>query len=206
GLPGGQVDQRRRPAGRIRHRARHPRVPGRRPEGRQDRVPDGRPDAQQDLRHRPARRSHERGVVQLSARLLALALLVFGVARAEAASSQLALARAHYAHSQWQKVIDTLEPVLSPQALINDAEELKEAHYLLGSAYFFAKKKDKAKQEFQALLFLDPSREFDPANDDPNVLDFFNTLKASLKEQADRIKRERDREAALRQQVPKEVV
>src|SRR5262249_2528022 len=105
--------------------------------------------------HGPGRRADGRGDVPLIARLALLAVLLHAVP-AGAASAQLALARSQFAHGEYRKVVDTLEHELYPQAHITDEEELKEARYLLGTAQFFLDHRDKAREEFTKLLYLDP--------------------------------------------------
>jgi hypothetical protein len=101
---------------------------------------------------------------------------------APAASFQLARARAEFERGEYQRVADTLAPELYPKNKIPTVGELKEAHYLLGSSYFFLNRQDLARQEFTALLFLDPAHELDPAVDPPRVYAFFQTLKHELAE------------------------
>jgi hypothetical protein len=145
--------------------------------------------------------------VRLTARFLVVLALLGMAAPADAASSaQLALARSQFAHGEYKKVVDTLEPALYPLAHISDEDELKEAHYLLGTSYFFLDRQEPARQEFTALLFLDPSRELDPAADDPRVYQFFTKLKSGLKEKLDWINQQKKREEAERSRPSREVV
>ena len=119
---------------------------------------------------------------------IVLALLVWSAlaptasAAPPAASFQLARARAEFERGEYQRVVTALVPELYPKNNISNIAELKEAHYLLGSSYFFLNRQDLARQEFTALLFLDPGHELDPAIDPPRVYAFFQTLKRELAE------------------------
>jgi hypothetical protein len=143
--------------------------------------------------------------VPLIARLALLAVLLHAVP-AGAASAQLALARSQFAHGEYKKVIDTLEHELYPQARISDEEELKEAHYLLGTANFFVDHRDKARREFSALLYLDPGRELDPLVTDPNVYKFFNEIKNENRQKLEEMNRIKQREAEEKKKPSKEIV
>lgn len=127
-----------------------------------------------------------RRVVSAAAIVLGLFVLVFPTpptsAAPPAASFQLARARAEFERGEYQRVADTLAPELYPKNKIPTVTELKEAHYLLGSSYFYLNRQDLARQEFTALLFLDPAHELDPAIDPPRVYAFFQTLKHELAE------------------------
>jgi hypothetical protein len=107
-------------------------------------------------------------------------VLAAGAALAAPASFQLARARAEFERGEYQRVVDTLAPELYPKLKITNTDELKDAHYLLGSAYFFLNRTELARQEFTALLFIDPARDLDPATDPPRVYAFYQTLKREL--------------------------
>lgn len=122
----------------------------------------------------------------LTVTFIVFALLVTASGAAGAAPSpsfQLARARAEFERGDYQKVAVSLAPELYPKNKIMNIDELKEAHYLLGCSYFFLNRQDLARQEFTALLFLDPAHDLDPAIDPPSVYAFFQTLKANLAQQ-----------------------
>jgi hypothetical protein len=143
--------------------------------------------------------------VPLTGRLALLALLLWA-APAGAASTQLALARSQFVHGEFRKVVDTLEHELYPQAHISDEEELKEAHLLLATSYFFLDNRDKARQEFSALLFLDPGRELDPVVTNPNVYEFFTKIKDEKRQKLEEVNKIRQREAQEKNKPSREVV
>lgn len=141
----------------------------------------------------------------LIARLALLAVLLHAVP-AGAASAQLALARSQFAHGEYRKVVDTLEHELYPQAHITDEEELKEARYLLGTAQFFLDHRDKAREEFTKLLYLDPGRELDPLVTDPNVYKFFNEIKNDKRQKLEELNRIKQKELEDKKKPSKEIV
>ena len=128
-------------------------------------------------------RQHVISVAAFLVALVALCALGNGAAGATPpATFQLARARAEFERGEYQRVVDSLAPEIYPKNKIANAEELKEAHYLLGSSYFFLGRQELARQEFTALLFLDPGHDLDPAIDPPRIYAFFQTLKHDLAE------------------------
>lgn len=112
-------------------------------------------------------------------------------AHAAPAGALLERARAQFVRGEYQRVIDTLTPELYPTAKITDIEELKEAHYLIGSAHFFLKHRDLSRQEFVALLFLDPQRELNRAVDEPLMVEFFKSIKDELHDKLEELTRQK---------------
>ncbi len=129
-------------------------------------------------------------------RLIPLWLLLLAGAAAANPTQELALARSQFERGQYQKVVDALAPQLYPRALLRDDDELKEAHYLLGAAQFFLDRRDKARQEFIALLYLDPKKELDPAVESPEVYAFFEGVKGELRQKLEELKREKEKAEA----------
>jgi hypothetical protein len=121
-------------------------------------------------------------------------------------SQDLARARSQFERGQYQKVVDALAPQLYPRALLREEDELKEAHYLLGVAQFFLDRRDKARQEFVALLYLDPRKELDPAVESPEVYAFFEGVKGELKLKLEELRREKDKAEADKNKPSREVV
>src|SRR5262249_46219973 len=134
--------------------------------------------------------------------VLVVAFLPLGAGAAPAtppATFQLARARAEFERGEYQRVVDSLAPEIYPKNKIVNAEALKEAHYLLGSSYFFLGRQELARQEFTALLFLDPGHDLDPALDPPRIYAFFQTLKRDLAEKLRTIESTRAPEAPPRE-------
>ena len=129
-------------------------------------------------------------------RLIALALLVWGGAAAANPTQDLARARSQFERGQYQKVVELLAPQLYPHTLLRDDDELKEAHYLLAVAEFFLDHRDKSRQEFVALLYLDPQKELDPAVESPEVYAFFEGVKGELRQKLEELKRQKEKAEA----------
>jgi tetratricopeptide (TPR) repeat protein len=116
-------------------------------------------------------------------------------------SQELARARSEFVRGAYERVIAQLDP-----ARISDASELEEAHYLLGVSHFYLGHREQARQEFAALLHLNPQRELDAATESPEVYAFFVGLKSELRSKLEEIRREKDREQALRDRPSREIV
>ena len=135
-------------------------------------------------------------------------LLVFWAAGLASAnpSQDLALARSQFERGQYKKVIDVLTPQLYPRVQLREEDELKEAHYLLGVAHFFLDHRDKARQEFTALLFLDPRKDLDPAVESPEVYAFFEGIKSELRQKLEELRRQQEKAEADKSQPVQERV
>jgi hypothetical protein len=144
--------------------------------------------------------------VRLIARLLVLLGVCGGVAAAAPGLGTVKRARSEFEHGEYKRVIGTLEPQLRPRILINDPDDLKEAHYLLGVSYFYLAQRDLARDEFNSLLALEPTRSLDPATESPEVYDFFESLKSENKAKLEELQRLRQKEEELKRMPSKEVL
>ena len=124
-----------------------------------------------------------------------LLFLWVGVAAANP-SQDLALARSQFERGQYRKVVDVLTPQLYPRPQLREEDELKEAHYLLAVAHFFLDQRDKARQEFTALLFLDPKKDLDPAVESPEVYAFFEGIKSELRTKLEELRKQQEKAEA----------
>jgi hypothetical protein len=141
--------------------------------------------------------------------LAALVGVVVLGATAEAQPSpveNLARARAEFDRAKWKRVIAELEPVLYPRALFREEDQLKEAYYLLGAAFFLDNNPDRARHEFTALLFLDPTHSLDSATESPQVYAFFDGLKRELRQRLEEIRKQKEREEEQRRRPSREVL
>ena len=142
-----------------------------------------------------------RGLVAVA---LVLALLLgSGVPIAAAApqlspSQKLARARAEFERGDYKKVADTLEPELLPTPTLREKDELTEAYYLVAVSFFYARKQDRSRQWFTALLFLDPSYSLESATESPEVYAFFEGVKKDLSRTLDELERKKREEEAAR--------
>ena len=135
----------------------------------------------------------------------AVVLCVAGIANA-APSQKLARARAEYQRGQYEAVVDSLEPELYPRLLIVDRTELTEARYLLAVAYFYLQKREEARREFGALLYLDPEYSLDPATESPEVYAFFDTVKKDLGGTLEEMRKQKQKEEEQRRLPSREVL
>jgi hypothetical protein len=96
--------------------------------------------------------------------------------RAALEEGKLAYQRSDFAH-----VEKTIAPILYPTPEL-DGEALIEGRRLLGLAYFFEKKEDKAKQEFVLILQKRPDYELDPVVEPVKAVAFFNKVRTEQAE------------------------
>jgi len=139
---------------------------------------------------------------------LILALLTLLVCSRAAAnpSTDLARARSEFDQGQYQTVVDTIAPLLYPRTLIRDEKELIEAHYLLGVAYFYTDRKDFARRELTALLYVDPTYKLDPVVESPEVYAFFEGIKGELRDKLEELRRQKEKEAEAKRRPSREVL
>jgi hypothetical protein len=141
---------------------------------------------------------------RLGAAVVVVALLLgSGVPVAAAAplltpSQKLARARAEFERGEYKKVADTLEPELLPTPSLREKDELTEAYYLVAVSFFYARKQDRARQWFTALLFLDPTYELNSATESPEVYAFFEGVRKELSRTLAELERQKREEEAER--------
>ncbi|MEO8553627.1 MAG: hypothetical protein ABI678_26820 [Kofleriaceae bacterium] len=106
----------------------------------------------------------------------ALAIVALGAATAAAdPSSDLRDANAAASAGDWAKVQVLVAPLLEPSLAPADRAE---AYRLAGLAAFFMRAPDRAEQDFVAYLKLDLGGHLDPALYPPEVVNFFNDVRA----------------------------
>ncbi len=132
----------------------------------------------------------------LAATVVALALLV-GAATPLGATPQekLSDARQKFLEGDWESTIAIVAPLLYPVRALASADELTEAHIMLGVSYFETKDEAAAEREFEEALRIDPDIELNPDLYSAEVVSFFNELKKKLGDDIARAK-ERARRAA----------
>jgi tetratricopeptide (TPR) repeat protein len=121
-------------------------------------------------------------------------------------AQELARARAEFDRGEYRRVLEVLAPQLYPEPKIKDENQLAQAHYLMGASYFYLDQRDKARQEFVALLYIDPDRELDPVVESPEVYGFFVGLKQELRTQLDALREMKRRTEEARRQPSREIV
>ena len=132
-------------------------------------------------------------------------MLLVGAAAQANPSQEVAKARAVYDQGEFEEAIRILEPLLYPKPLINDDPELVEAHRLLGGSYVLTQKPDKAKDEFESLLYIDPNFDLDPAVEDANVFAVFTETKRTIEKKLEIIRKQRERDAAKANKPSREI-
>jgi hypothetical protein len=107
-------------------------------------------------------------------RALAILALLGATAAAEPASD-LRDANVAASAGDWAKVQALVEPLLTPSLAPADRAE---AYRLAGLAAFFTRVPERAEQDFVAYLKLDLGGHLDPALYPPEVVNFFNDVRA----------------------------
>lgn|GEM_PF-1939687 len=85
-----------------------------------------------------------------------------------------------YLYGSYQLTIDCLGPLLSPDLLLSNPEELAIAYEYVGLAYFYLEEMELAKQHFKSLIFFRPDHELDPVRVPPDAVTTFVQLRDSL--------------------------
>lgn len=116
-------------------------------------------------------------------------------AAAATASESLAIARGHYEAGDYKKAADLVFPLLYPQARLQSAEEIVEAHRLLGASYFYLGRLDAARREMVALLYLEPEYELDPVLETAELYAYFESIKKELERDLAKIRAQKQRQA-----------
>lgn len=103
-----------------------------------------------------------------------------------------------YLYGSYQLTIDCLSPLLSPDLLLSNPDELAIAYEYVGLAYFYLEDMERARQHFKSLIFFRPDHELDPVRVPPDAVTTYAQLRDSLSEEL------QARESALEQQRAKE--
>lgn len=121
-------------------------------------------------------------------------------------TEDLRRARAIYDRGDYDEVVRILYPLLYPQSRGLNPSELKDAHRYLGISNFYLERRGQAKQEFVALLYLDPDYELDPVIESADVYAFFERLKADLLDQLEAIRKQKQIDEQKKQRPAKEII
>lgn len=117
-------------------------------------------------------------------------LLPAPAARAGDAGKGLKLGVYAYEHGDYAEAITSLTGVLNPLRLAAE-EDIVQARRYLGASLFFSGKKDEAAEEFTRLLLLNPDLRLDAFVFPPQLVLFFDEVKASIKEQLEKARAQR---------------
>lgn len=138
--------------------------------------------------------------------LLCAALVAAAPALAAASATQdLTRARGEYERGEYQKTVQILYKLLYVEKEPMLEDDLVESHKLLGISYYYLDDPEKARQEFSALLYIDPDYELDPVIEQPEVVAFFDNVKRELKNELNEIRKQRAIEEAKKQQPSVEI-
>lgn len=110
------------------------------------------------------------------------------IAQAEPASD-LERARNAYQYGNYALVAETLQPLLYPTPEFTSLDHVSEARRLLGLAYLWQRDEGAAEREFVALLTLRPEASLEPLVDPPAFVEFFDRIKARIRDQLSEIQR-----------------
>jgi tetratricopeptide (TPR) repeat protein len=128
---------------------------------------------------------------RLAATIACLALaLAAGAARADDAEKGLKLGVYAYEHGDYAEAIRSLQGVLDPLTLTAE-DDVVQARKYLGASLFFTGKRDEAAAELKRLLLLSPDLKLDPFVFPPQLVLFFDEVKASIKDQLDKARAQR---------------
>jgi hypothetical protein len=108
-------------------------------------------------------------------RTLAVLLLLTTTASAQTPADTLRDGNSAAAQGDWQRVTALVGPLLQGQLPPGD---LAEAHRLAGIAAFFQNRRDAAEVHFVSYLRIDLDGRLDPALYPPEVVNFFNDVRA----------------------------
>lgn len=139
----------------------------------------------------------------MGSRSLALALLppaLLAPATAHATpEDELRDAENSYLYGDYPRVIAKLTPIVEPDILLADPEDLVRAYELLGLASFFLDRTDAARTWFERLIRFRPDARLNPVLVPPPAVAFFDDIRAALADEIAAM-----REALRRQQAEEE--
>jgi len=106
-----------------------------------------------------------------------------------------------YLYGSYQLAIDCLDPLLNPDLLLSNPEELALAYEYVGLAHFYLEHKEQARQRFKSLIFFRPQHELDPVRVPPDAVTAYvqlrDELSEELKARASALEEQRAKEDAL---------
>jgi hypothetical protein len=122
---------------------------------------------------------------------LCICLGLPAVAAAQAdPTAQFMAGRRAYQQRRYAEAIRTITPLLYPNILLGEEEQIVDAHKVLAISHFMILDRDTARREVVSLLGMRPDYSLDPVAEPPAVVAFFEAVKRELDERA-RAARER---------------
>lgn len=128
-----------------------------------------------------------------------------GAASPLSPGDQLARAKLAYQRGDYGAAVLLLRPLLYPQALLAQEEQLLLAHKLLALSYFFEHDEVGAEQELNLLLSLKPDFQLDPVVDPLKAVAFLDDIRRRNQQRLQEI-RLRQAEEEARQKAEQEVL
>lgn len=118
----------------------------------------------------------------------AWALVLMGTTAAAHATpaDKLVEAREAFQLGKYEEALPLLNYLLYPDVRLSRKADLLEAHVLLGVAHFELGNQRAARREFEEALFLDSELTLDPLLFSEKAIEFFEDLKAEMRERANR--------------------
>lgn len=95
-------------------------------------------------------------------------------------STVLENAQNAFRYQDYAKTLELVRPLLYPSVLLSTPEEIEKAREYLASSYWWLKEKNKAREEFTALLLEDSDHRLDPFYYPAPLVSFFETLREEL--------------------------
>jgi hypothetical protein len=85
-----------------------------------------------------------------------------------------------FRYQDYQKTLELVRPLLYPTLRLTGTDDIRTAREYLASSYWWLKERDKASEEFTALLLEDPGYHLDPFYYPAPLVSFFETLREEL--------------------------
>lgn len=132
---------------------------------------------------------------------LTIALLAGLLAPTAAAADPLAdfdKGKNAYLYGDFTKVIELLDPLVGDEKneKLDDPRKLADALEWLGLSRYYLGEEAKAKTIFERLILIDPDRSLNPITAPPDVVAVYDTLKAELRAEIERLRKEAERRRA----------
>ncbi|MBI5495287.1 MAG: hypothetical protein HY904_09670 [Deltaproteobacteria bacterium] len=108
-------------------------------------------------------------------------------------------ARNLFEYGDYAACVPLLEELVLPGRLEDEAD-IASAHRMLGVAYYHVGRKQEAGREFKSLLYINPDEQLDPFLTPPEVVEFFDTVRADMGARLPELREQRARERAQREQ------
>ena len=124
--------------------------------------------------------------------LLAL-LLASSTAQADSVSERFSKAKLQFDYKNFGNAIDLLKKLLYPEVKLSDEANIVKAREMLGLAYFYTGAEAEAREEFTALLYLQPTYRLDAFLVPPPAVQFFDEIwkDPEMKARLEQIEKER---------------